>query len=113
MQTQKERQRHRQREKQAPQEEPNVGLDSGTPEPCPELKADAQLLSHPGAPVFPFFNLAHCHIPGTGGIFIYSLIYSLFIFFAPLLSHLYRFLKVSLFCVSAKLSLDFNSKLIN
>ena len=45
-----ERQRHRQREKQAPCKEPNVGLNTGTVGSCPELKADAQLLSHPGVP---------------------------------------------------------------
>ena len=30
--------------------EPNVGLDTGTLGSWPELKADAQPLSHPGAP---------------------------------------------------------------
>ena len=30
--------------------EPNVGLDPRTLGSCPELKADAQLLSHPGIP---------------------------------------------------------------
>ena len=45
----RERQRHRQREKQAPREEPDVGLDPRTPGSQPEPKADAQLLSHPGA----------------------------------------------------------------
>ena len=44
------RQRHRQREKQAPCREPDVGLDPGTQGSHPELKADAQLLSHPGVP---------------------------------------------------------------
>ena len=29
-------------------QEPDSGLDSGTPGSCPELKADAQPLSHPG-----------------------------------------------------------------
>ena len=43
-----QRQRHRQREKQAPCLEPNVGLDPRTPGSRPELKADAQQLSHPG-----------------------------------------------------------------
>ena len=47
----RERQRHRQREKQAPCREPDAGLDPGTPGSRPELKADAQPLSHPGAPV--------------------------------------------------------------
>ena len=46
----RERQRHRQREKQAPCREPEVGLDPRTPGSCPELKADAQLLSHQGVP---------------------------------------------------------------
>ena len=44
------RQRHRQREKQAPCEEPDMGLNPRTPGSHPELKADAQLLSHPGVP---------------------------------------------------------------
>ena len=52
--TQRERRRHRQREKQAPCGEPDVGLDSGTPESCPEPKTDAQPLSHPGVPYFRF-----------------------------------------------------------
>ena len=30
--------------------EPDAGLDPGTPGSLPELKADAQPLSHPGAP---------------------------------------------------------------
>ena len=46
----RERQRHRRREKQTPCWEPDAGLDPGTPGSHPELKADAQLLSHPGAP---------------------------------------------------------------
>ena len=33
-----------------PCREPNVGLDPRTLGSCPELKADAQPLSHPGAP---------------------------------------------------------------
>ena len=52
--TQKERQGHRQREKQAPCREPDMGLNPGTPGSCPGLKADAQLLSHPGIPGFVF-----------------------------------------------------------
>ena len=43
-------QRHRQREKQAPCREPDAGLDPGSPGSCPEPKADAQPLSHPGVP---------------------------------------------------------------
>ena len=46
----RERQRHRQREKQAPRREPDVGLDPGTLGSRPELKGDAQPLSHPSAP---------------------------------------------------------------
>ena len=46
-----ERGRHRQREKQAPCREPDVGPDPGTLGSCPESKADAQLLSHPGIPL--------------------------------------------------------------
>ena len=48
--TERERQRHRQREKQAPPGEPDVGLDPRTLGSHPEPKADAQPLSHPGAP---------------------------------------------------------------
>ena len=44
------RQRHRQREKQAPCREPHAGLGPRTPGSHPALKADAQPLSHPGAP---------------------------------------------------------------
>ena len=47
-----ERQRRRQREKQALLGEPDAGLDPRTPGSCPELKVDAQSLSHPGAPVW-------------------------------------------------------------
>ena len=50
--TEREKQRHRQREKQAPCREPDVGLDPGTPGWCPELKADAKPLSHPGIPLW-------------------------------------------------------------
>ena len=50
------RQRHRQREKQAPWREPDVELDPGTPGSHPELKADAQPLSHPGIPRKDFFE---------------------------------------------------------
>ena len=48
--THTERQRHRQREKQAPCKEPDAGLNPRTLGSRPELKADAQPLSHPGAP---------------------------------------------------------------
>jgi hypothetical protein len=44
------RQRHGQREKKAPRREPVAELDPRTLESCPELKADAQPLSHPGIP---------------------------------------------------------------
>ena len=40
-----------QREKQAPYKDSELGLDRGTPGSLPESKADAQLLSHPGAPL--------------------------------------------------------------
>ena len=39
-----------QKEKQAPYREPNVGLNPRTPGSHPEPQADAQPLSHPGAP---------------------------------------------------------------
>ena len=45
-----EKQRRRQREKQAPYRDPNVGLDPRTTGSCPEAKAGAQPLSHPGVP---------------------------------------------------------------
>ena len=54
--TERERQRHRQREKQATCRKPNVGLDPRTPGSRPELKADAQPLSHPGVPVDTLLN---------------------------------------------------------
>ena len=38
------------REKQAPCREPDVGLDPGSPGSCPEPKAGAKPLSHPGVP---------------------------------------------------------------
>ena len=37
-------------EKQVPCKEPDVELDPGTSGSCPELKADAQPLSHSGPP---------------------------------------------------------------
>ena len=55
--TEKERQRHRQREKQAPCQEPDAGLDPGTPGPHPELKAGAKPLSHQGCPPTKFYAL--------------------------------------------------------
>ena len=54
--THRERQRHRQREKQAPCGDPDVGLDPRMPGSRPELKADAQPLSHPGIPILNFFK---------------------------------------------------------
>ena len=51
--------------------EPDVGIDPKTPGSQPELNADAQPLSHPGAPSKVFQIQVHC---------IYS--YSSFIFFA-------------------------------
>ena len=50
----REMQRHRQREKQAPCTKPDVGLNPETLGSRPELKADAQPLSHPGVPHFSF-----------------------------------------------------------
>ena len=46
----RERQRHRQREKQAPYGEPGLGVNPRTLGSCPELKTDAQQLSHPAIP---------------------------------------------------------------
>ena len=50
LETHRERRRHRQREKQAPCREPDAELDPRTPGSRSEPKADAQPLSHPGAP---------------------------------------------------------------
>ena len=65
--THRERQRQRQREKEAGSlqgarcgtwsQEPHVGLDPRTPGSCPEVKADAQLLNHPGVPHAQFQKL--------------------------------------------------------
>ena len=41
-----------QRERQVPCREPNAGLDPRIPGSYPELKANAQPLSHPGVPIF-------------------------------------------------------------
>ena len=49
--TERERQIYRQRERQAPCGELDVELDPRTPGSHPESKADAQPLSHPGAPI--------------------------------------------------------------
>ena len=49
-------QRHMQREKQAPCRKPDVGLGPGTPGSRPELKVDAQPLSHLGVPEFHLFK---------------------------------------------------------
>ena len=49
--TQREAETHRQRENQAPRREPNMGLNPRTLGSQPELKADAQPLSHAGAPI--------------------------------------------------------------
>ena len=46
----RERQRPRRREDQASHREPDVGLDPRTQGSHPELKAEAQALSHPGIP---------------------------------------------------------------
>ena len=52
--TEREREREKQRrrhwEKQAPCQEPDVGLDPGTPGSRPGPNAGAKLLSHPGIP---------------------------------------------------------------
>ena len=52
----RERQKHKQREKQAPCKEPEAGFDPQTPGSHPELKADAQLLSHPGIPTYTYLS---------------------------------------------------------
>ena len=53
----RERQRHRQREWQAPLREPNARFDPGTVGSCPEPKADAPPLRHPGVSHFISFFL--------------------------------------------------------
>ena len=57
------RQRHRQREKQTPCRKPDVGVHPKTPGSCPEIKADAQPLSHPGVPIFGILTqiTEYCH----------------------------------------------------
>ena len=50
------RQRHRRREKQAPCQEPDAGLNPGTPGSIPGPKAGAKPLSLPGIPCSVFFN---------------------------------------------------------
>ena len=60
--TERERQRHTQAEGAADSmQEPVVGLDPVTPGSCPELKADAQPLSHPGIPTISFKFHKHNH----------------------------------------------------
>ena len=51
-----EREAETQAEKQAPCREPDVGLDPRTPGSSLGLKADTQLLSHPGIPNYDFSN---------------------------------------------------------
>ena len=66
----RERQRHRQREKQAPCREPTAGLDPRIKGSCPEPKADAQPLSHPGVPEANVFNVPveeEKRVNGQGG----------------------------------------------
>ena len=50
-----------QKQKQAPCREPYVGLDPGILGSRPELKADAQLLSHPGVPNLFCFAFFFCN----------------------------------------------------
>ena len=68
-QRERQRQRHRHREKQAPCREPDAGLDPRTPGSRPGLKADAQLLSHPGVSVF-YFSFLSCQCLFKRGICI-------------------------------------------
>ena len=48
-----------------------MGLDPGTPGSCPELKADAQPLSHPGVPHIFYFCLKSTFYFFKDFIFIY------------------------------------------
>ena len=61
--TKRERERQRQTEGEAgsPQEA-RCGTRSPDPGPCPELKADAQPLSHPSIPVILFLFFLPCHV---------------------------------------------------
>ena len=72
----RERQRHRQREKQAPYREPDMELNPGTPGSCPEPKADAQLLRHPGIPIIMPFISASKTISSSVGFHLSALIFS-------------------------------------
>ena len=91
----RQRQRYRQREKQAPFGEPDMLLDSRTLGSRLETKADAQLLSHPGAPTLNFFYthiVSHLAVePLQGGLL--------------LLISFYKDLKVSLFSDITRLSI--------
>ena len=63
------KQRHRQREKQAPCGKPDAGLDPRTTAGSrPELKADAQALSHPGDWVDKILNWNPPHIQSVGNV---------------------------------------------
>ncbi|XP_005620058.2 cytochrome b5 domain-containing protein 1 isoform X2 [Canis lupus familiaris] len=59
LETEREKQRHRRREKQAPCQEPDMGLDPGTPGSRPRPKAGAKPLRHPGIPDGVFSTDAH------------------------------------------------------
>ena len=50
-----------QREKQTPCSSPSAGLDPGVPESHPQLKAEAQLLSHPGIPKLQTYTQTYIH----------------------------------------------------
>ena len=56
----------RQREKQASRNEYDVGLNAGPLGSLPELKADTQLLSHPGVPKFYLFYERESESVNTG-----------------------------------------------
>ena len=62
----RKRQRHREEEEQVPCREPDAELDPRTPGSCPEPKADAQLLSHPGIPEKLYKKLTALDSPGWG-----------------------------------------------
>ena len=55
-----QRERERQREKQAPCREPNMELDPGTLGSRPELKTDAEPLTHPSAPADIYIYICFC-----------------------------------------------------
>ena len=78
--TQRERQRHRQMERQTPCGDPSMGLNPRTLGSHPELKVDAQPLSHRGVPMtyFTFFYFVNPFSDFYRSIYFYCFCVSLF-----------------------------------